>query len=286
MPLPNFLCVGTIKGGTTTLHDILKRHPDILLPSARKELRFFDVDENYGRGLSYYESFFSEYKGERAVGEIAPTYAYREDVAERIANALGPDLKLIFSLRNPIDRAYSHYLMNCMKQYQNRSFDQALELERDRLRGSISDRARFSYLDQSRYSSQIRRFLNFFPRENMLFITFEEDLLQHRAAALAQICSLLEVEAVDIELDVWSNAGDRASIQKFPVLQGLGQLPLVRSAVNTKPAQAIKRLLKKPVPKKLDEGTRRELIERHFVHEIRDLERLIGRDLQRWIPKD
>jgi Sulfotransferase domain len=286
MPLPNFLCVGTIKGGTTTLHEILKHHPDVLLPSARKELRFFDVDENYRRGLDYYASFFAEHKGQSAIGEIAPTYAYRGDVAERIAKALGPDVRLIFSLRNPVDRAYSHYLMNCMKQYESRSFSDALALEVDRLRGGITERARFSYFDQSRYAAQIRRFLDYFPRESMLFLTFEEDLLERRAAALEQIYTLLNIPPADIDLNVWSYAGETASIQKFPALRGLGRFRLVRRAGQTRPAQAVKRLLKKPVPKKLDEGTRRELIERHFVQEIRDLERLIGRDLQRWIPKD
>jgi len=69
--LPNFLCVGAQKAGTTTLYEILKQHPDIFLPKKIKETKFFVFEEKYQKGKAWYESaFFSEWKNEHAVGEV------------------------------------------------------------------------------------------------------------------------------------------------------------------------------------------------------------------------
>jgi hypothetical protein len=282
MALPNFLCVATVKGGTTTLHDILKQHPDILLPSARKELRFFDVDENYTRGLGWYEEFFSERTNQQAIGEIAPTYAYQEEVPQRMARDLGTDVKLIFSLRNPVDRAYSHYIMNCQNRSETHDFARALDLEPERTARSAADKARFSYVDQGRYAVQVERFLERFPRRNVLFLTFEEDLLENRADAVRKVCEHIGVSAVELDLDVWSYAGKPVSVPVAPWLATVARSSLLRGVTKSAPVRAVKGLLKKPVPKKLDSATRRRLLDRHFASDIEKLERLIGRDLRRW----
>lgn len=109
--LPNFLIVGAQKCGTTSLHEYLYQHPQIYLPEG-KETKFFAEDARYSKGITYYEDVcFSTYSGESAVGEVDPDYMYFEQALERIAEHL--DLrttKLIFVLRNPVDRAFSHYL--------------------------------------------------------------------------------------------------------------------------------------------------------------------------------
>lgn len=281
MPLPNFLCVGTMKGGTTTLHDLLKQHPDIYLPTARKELRFFDVDENFDQGLAWYEPFFAGHAGQAAIGEIAPTYAYHEDVPRRIRDVLGPDVKLIFSFRHPIDRAYSHYIMNCMKQYEAEEFLRAIDLEPRRLDGPHPQRLRFGYLDQSRYAGQVRRFLEYFPIENMLFLTLERDLRAGAGETVGKVCRFLGVDDAEIDLDVWSYAGRPVELPVHPILRRIqGWTPVDRMR-RTALAQLAKRLLKKPVPKKLDPATRGQLMERYFRKELEELERVVGEDLGR-----
>jgi hypothetical protein len=273
-----------MKGGTTTLHDLLKQHNQILLPSVQKELRFFDVDENYRKGLAWYEEFFSQHSGQRAIGEIAPTYAYREDVPERIAKDLGCDLKLIFSLRNPIDRAYSHYMMNCLKQYETLEFSKAIAREPERLIGAFPERLRFGYLDQGRYTVQIKRFMEVFPREKMMFLLFETDLLRNRREAVTRIYHFLGVDAVEINLDVWSYAAQPTSLRRFPALSALNRIPLVKRVGKSEAAHALKSMLKRQIEPKLAPDIRRLLFERHFASEMAELEPLIGRNLDIWHP--
>jgi len=184
MPLPNFLCVGAQKAGTTTLHDILIQHPEIYLPEI-KETKFFQDNSKYRKGLDYYEKeFFGKWNGERAVGEIDSVYMYFEYVPERIYKHLGKDIKLIFMLRNPVDRAYSHYWMSYRRGYETETFERAIELEQKRIKIDEFHKIHFSYIDRGFYAKQIKRYLKLFPKENMLFIIFEEDFLKNRKKQL------------------------------------------------------------------------------------------------------
>ena len=116
MTLPTFLIIGTMKGGTTSLYRYLRQHPEVFMPE-RKELNFF-VDEyagppidppeerNWSRGITWYEHQFADAERERAVGEASANYSRHPTypgVAERIA-AVVPNVKLIYVMRNPIDR--------------------------------------------------------------------------------------------------------------------------------------------------------------------------------------
>ena len=122
MTLPTFLIIGTMKGGTTSLHRYLRQHPEVFMPE-RKELNFF-LDEyagppidppeerNWSRGITWYERQFAGAERERAVGEASANYSRYPTypgVAERIAEVV-PQMKLIYLMRNPIDRVLSHYL--------------------------------------------------------------------------------------------------------------------------------------------------------------------------------
>ena len=76
--LPNFLCIGAQKSGTTTLYDILKQHPHIFLPD-KKELHFFDIESKYQKGVKYYSSYFQGSNSYLSVGEITPIYIYLKE---------------------------------------------------------------------------------------------------------------------------------------------------------------------------------------------------------------
>ncbi len=107
--LPNFLIVGAVKAGTTSLASALTQHPDVYIP-AMKEVRFFS-EHNWHKGLTWYSNIFSEANGYGAIGEASPAYTqFPTDtgVPKRIHEALG-DIKYIYLVRHPIDRLVSHY---------------------------------------------------------------------------------------------------------------------------------------------------------------------------------
>ncbi|MBA4318316.1 MAG: heparan sulfate glucosamine 3-O-sulfotransferase, partial [Flavobacterium sp.] len=103
--LPNFLIIGAARCATTWISENLSQHPDIFIPPL-KELHFFDT--HYEKGIAYYESYFDN-RSEKAVGEATPAYLYFPNISSLIQQHL-PNVKLIASIRNPVDRAFSHYL--------------------------------------------------------------------------------------------------------------------------------------------------------------------------------
>lgn len=112
---PDFLGVGAAKAATTTLRDILMQHPQIYLPDSR-EIHFFDMDENYGRGKDRYQSTaFSGIRDEKICGEFSPSDMYFDHVPGWILESYGRDVKYIFIFRRPVDRAFSHYQMHHLR---------------------------------------------------------------------------------------------------------------------------------------------------------------------------
>ena len=131
MSLPNFMCIGASKSGTTSLYDILKQHSDIFLPSF-KEPHFFDIPLVYQNGIEWYKkTYFQSVKNEKCIGDFTPTYLFDEHAPERILNDLGVNMKFIIILRNPVDRAYSHYLHSKRDLHEHLSFEDALKKKVD-----------------------------------------------------------------------------------------------------------------------------------------------------------
>src|ERR1044071_5198694 len=104
---PNFIIIGSTKCASSSLHFYLKQHPQILMSNV-KETGFFSLQ--YAKGLDFYQQYFEEAAGEKALGETTPTYCFLPFVAERIKQHF-PEIKLILTIRNPVDRAFSSWLM-------------------------------------------------------------------------------------------------------------------------------------------------------------------------------
>jgi len=172
MKLPSFLIIGAQKAGTTSLHAALEHHPDIFM-STPKELYFFDVDENYNRGTEWYAKFFRDWRDEKVAGESTPDYLWYKPVPERIAEIL-PNAKLIILLRNPVSRAYSSYWYAYCNGDETLSFEDALAAESFRATQGRSIHGISSYVERGLYSEQIKRYLNFFDRSQLLFLITEE----------------------------------------------------------------------------------------------------------------
>jgi hypothetical protein len=186
--VPDFLLVGAKRCGTTSLFDYLTAQPDVVGPRASKGTHYFDV--NHGRGASWYRrsfpgsAFDRRRRGERVViGEASPYYLFHPLAADRIAAEL-PDVRLIAILRDPVDRAWSHYRYEAGRGFEDLSFEEAVELEHDRLSGE-GDKLRagngyesfhhrhHSYLARGRYAEQLEPFLAKFPPERILLVQSE-----------------------------------------------------------------------------------------------------------------
>ncbi len=220
--LPNFLIVGAQKCGTTSLHEYLRQHPQIYLPDG-KETKFFVDDERYKKGILWYEKeHFGAVRNEKAIGEIDPDYMYFEQALERMAVDLDlRSTKLIFVLRNPVDRAFSHYLMTVRRGIETLSFEEAIRVERERITKNYYSNMHFSYSSRGFYLQQIQRCLIYTGKTNMLFI-LSEDLKKNTMDVLTTCYNFLDVD----EGVVPANIGVQHHMAKVPRSKELLQLIL------------------------------------------------------------
>ena len=178
--LPNLVVIGAMKCATTSLHYYLGLHPEISM-AAEKELHFFVAERNWPKGRAWYERQFA---GRAAVyGESSTTYArfpHYSGVAERMHDLL-PGARLVYVVRDPVDRAVSHYVHEYAAGREDRPLAEAL--------GAPSGNP---YLDLSRYASQIEQYLPYYPRERILVLS-AEDLGARRAETLRRVFAFLGV---------------------------------------------------------------------------------------------
>jgi hypothetical protein len=179
--LPDFLVIGAQKAGTTAVYAYLRRHPAILGPFW-KEVSFFD--RHWWRGEAWYRGQMPLRGEGRLAGEASPSYVFHPLAPERV-RAVVPDVKLIALLREPAERAYSHYQHEVALGREPLSFEDALAAEDERLRGEVDrlladprafSRAWWDYTYASRglYAEQLERWLALFPREQLLVLTTDE----------------------------------------------------------------------------------------------------------------
>lgn len=195
----DFVIAGTQKGGTTALARLLRQHPEIGM-AATKELHFFDDDRHFPGGEPDYGAYhanFDPLPSARVCGEATPVYMYWEPAAARM-RAYNPALKLIMILRNPTDRAWSHWRMTTRRGEETLDFSTAIRTEAERCREALPGQHRFySYIDRGRYATQLRRLRGFFPAEQMLVLR-NEDLRDDAQAAMARMCDFLGVDPVPV----------------------------------------------------------------------------------------
>lgn len=185
--LPNFLVIGAMKGGTTSLYHYLRAHPQVFMPDL-KEVDFFTTELNWDKGWKWYgRQFAGAPPGTVAIGEASTSYTKfprYEGAAERIARFL-PDARLVYVLRHPIDRMRSHYQHSFMLGDERAPLNEALLNEP-------------TYLDTSRYAMQLDRYLESFEREQVLILK-SEDLRDDRSATVRKVLSFL---GADPNLDI------------------------------------------------------------------------------------
>jgi hypothetical protein len=290
-PLPNFAIIGAARCGTTSLYAYLREHPQVFM-SPEKETDYFSLGDlppsevpaaasRYrARTREEYEFLFRGADGALAVGEASPTYLFYERSAARMQQMI-PDAKLICVLRDPVERAYSHYALATKMGFETLSdFEAAVAAESQRW---LRDRSmRFTYTRASFYCDGLREFWTRFPRERILVVLFE-DFAADPAGAMRQIYAFLGVD------DRFTpDVGVRYNRSLMP------RSSLVREAFRR--PRRIRRLLQRNLPPRLvtrlgdlimrrppgvTPSIRRRLLPR-FDEDIRSLETLLDRDLTAW----
>lgn len=195
MALPNFLCVGAEKAGTTPLFSLLSAHPDIFVPE-QKETHYFSVRRHFLGLVSYEANDFQDYAGQHAIGELTPEYMRVPNVAETIRDVLG-QTKIIICVREPVARAFSHYHQCVRILQENRSFEQACKADAGLSAKSSYAQIRTSYVTGSHYAEQIRAFINTFGGENVFYCVLERDFENKIATLkmLRRLCQFLGVSS-------------------------------------------------------------------------------------------
>lgn len=277
--LPNLFIIGVQKSGTTALHHLLNQHPDVFFPRAPQELHFFDVEENLCKGLAWYEKHFIDWKGQRIIGQTSPLYFFEPAVPARI-HAVIPKARFIVILRNPIDRAYSHYWHEVKHGAETLPFEEALNRESERIQVGFEGRRHFSYVSRGEYSTQIARYLALFPREQLLALRFED--LVHNVAEIFRRCA----NFLEIPLEGFAQARQRhgvrnaAQMPRSRVVHDLGRrLGKIFPAVGN----AIVRLNLSPRKYPEMQSETRRSLQRRLERDILQTASLTGLDLRSWL---
>ena len=193
----NFVVAGTQKGGTTALYSYLNEHDNIVMAST-KEVHFFDNESYFNNDIDYsiYHSFFKEKNDgelcQKLYGEATPIYMYWNEVPKRIYN-YNKYMKFIIILRNPIDRAHSHWNMERERNNDTTSFSDAIYNEKNRCKEALPLQHRiFSYLDRGFYTKQIKQIWKYFPKEQTLILK-SEDLKNNPSKVLSEVSKFLKI---------------------------------------------------------------------------------------------
>lgn len=293
--LPDFLIIGGMKSGSTTLYEHLCRHPQIFM-SVPKEPAFFSNDDNYQRGIDWYKSLFDSAGSDQIVGEASTCYSRCRtfpNAAPRIAHHI-PEARLVYIIRDPVERAISHF-KHRMAERMNAGepiicLKEAIEEDEELLETGL-------------YAQQIERYLKFFRRDQLHVIVLEEfQCCQER-----QLRELFEFLQVDTAIPqaaepIKSNEAGLAyaSSQVLHGIRRLRHLPLIRNGVNLMPkpwrratliaardlvlSTSIRRLWLRRLESTISEATveDRRTLYQYYLQPNRDLEVLLGKRLDAW----
>jgi hypothetical protein len=282
---PNFFIVGAPKCGTTALFRFLENHPQVFL-SDPKEVNFFSKKELEEQRL-YYQDFKPKNENEylnlfknvdtqqKIIGEASVSYLYYPEVAGRI-HSFNPDSKIVILLRDPVARAWSHYLM-----------DKRLGLVKKELMeifqsGEAIDRLNFQqYFLLGNYASQVEKYLDLFGKKNVK-IFFTEELKSNRNNTIQKLYRFLGIQNFELTEDIKHNAYKEP---KGFFLKKLYSMSFIRKNIKKLIPQSI---LKKgvdfffnstpPALNKID----KILLKKYYYIEICRLEKLLSKDLTKW----
>ncbi len=287
MRLPNFIVGGALKAGTTSLNYYLGQHPEVYM-SPMKEPRYFAYEpaaasggNGDGRGqalhfpvttMEQYAALFEGATNEKAVGEVSPHYIISPVAPRRIRETL-PDVRLIFSLRHPVKRAYSVYWQAVRLGNENRPVEQALTEAEHRVRNG-------------RYYALLGNWYDVFDPSRIKVILFD-DLARDALGTFQDICRFLEVDdtfAPDLTIRNKGGALKNQRLGRFyeslknsPLKQAVD--PLVPERLRDKVNDMRNQNFEEPPP---IPAAVAERLQAYYRDDIDQLERFLNRDLSMW----
>ncbi|MDC1452258.1 sulfotransferase domain-containing protein [Vicingaceae bacterium] len=290
MPLPNFICVGAQKAGSSSLYKLLKSHPEVHL-SEQKEIHYYNIEENYKKGLDYYKNFFDKgYKDQKLIGEFTPDYLQYTFVPGRIKKDLG-NVKIIIILRHPVDRAYSQFNFHKMNKHEQLDSDFELNITNEVTVLGIERRDQWYYppyyRSKSMYFEQVKRYVETFGKENVHLVIFEEMLKNRQQIDLKKTCQFLGIT----EKHEFDSNHSNPTILNF----NSGYVRAMRKAkdvllaifpnklINPIKESIIKKTYKNP--QKLNKQVKARIYKEYFLDDVKKLEALCGVDLSIWYNK-
>ncbi len=203
LPLPQFLVCGAARSATTWLYQALDSHPDVYLAKpVTPEPKFFHLDAVYAKGIEYYSrTWFSGVpESVKLMGEKSTAYIENPQAAQRIKEHL-PQAKLLFLLRDPVERAYCNYLWSVHNGLETLPFDQALDSEEERT-AKLPEKFRqvrpFSYFDRGLYARQLQRYFDVFPANQILCIK-SENVGRDPNALMSRVFAFLDIPEPEID---------------------------------------------------------------------------------------
>lgn len=192
----DFLIIGTQKAGTSALDHYLRQHSEIGMAD-EKELHFFDNESNFSDTKIDYkklESHFNFSYQKKIFGEATPIYMYWKPCAKRIWN-YNKNIKLIIILRDPTNRAFSHWNMEIDRDAEKEDFIHCIKNESERVKEALPLQHRvYSYIDRGFYSEQIKHLFKFFDRKQFLFIKYEE-FNRNQERTLKDVFDFLDIDS-------------------------------------------------------------------------------------------
>lgn len=278
--LPDFLVLGAQKAGSTWFTRNLRSHPEIYMPL--EEVRFFT--KNYELGAAWYSDHFASAQTDQRVGEGTPGYLYVESAAQRILGTLGPDVKLIASLRNPVDRAYSSFwnLIGGGLLPVDAVFEEEFDKDTNGLR------------TRGLYNSQVRRFLDTFGEDRLFISVLELDLGEHAPTTLSRVYDFLDVNPNVVPETATKRANVGGSARRggagvarigAAISRASDHIPKpIERAMRTTYGELFKRLPESRTYEPLDDA-QLDACREYYCSDVGRLSGLIGRDLSLWMAE-
>lgn len=275
-PRPTFVGIGTVRGGSTWLHDLLDQHPDVWLPTAkRKELVYFD--RLHHKGDDWYRRQFAAAPADAlAVGEISPTYLASPGAAERMRASLPHLDRLVVMLRDPARRAWSEYQWRIRHDHLRDSVEQFL------VEGGQFDQG-------SRYSRTLPEFLRHFPEESILMVVSEEAFADP-VAARERVAAFLGIDPQRFPAEAGLERSNEGGLPRFPRLYSMASrvrrrlrwwdLDVIPNLANRLGLR--KALIGEGAPPPEPSAEELVWLQRRYADDVRWVERHLGRRIDAW----
>ena len=291
MSLPNYMFLGAAKSATTSFYDILKNHKEVFAPKF-KEPHFFNFDKNFSKGIEWYkQTYYSNVYDEKAIIDFTPTYLYSNSCAERIFKSLGPQMKFIVILRDPVNRAYSHYNHSVRDGHEENSFLEAIDLESKRIKqfeknDDFLSELRCSYISQGMYFKMLKSYLKYYDISDFLIINFDEEVAQNMKQTISRLSNFLNIDLSDLDFNIHSNKSGKSKNKTIQYL--INKDNFLRKIFRFFVPQVSRQIIRNKIKnfnktefnyKLITDKQRNMLFKKYFDDDIKKLEELVGKKM-------